>query len=115
VLTKTTNMEQTNTYEFSRGLDTTKTEWKPKPIVRYSVPNPPTKKIVKQEPTEIEPVKDEPVRTSFILDEFDEDVLDEVPQAVKLSNKEMTEINAVTEPEPELFNTVDEYTEDDDE
>lgn len=106
-------MEQTNAYEFSKGLETTKKEWQPKPVVRYSVPNPPTKKIVKQEAAEVEPVRDEPVRTSFILDEFDEDVLEEVPQAVKLSAKEMTEIEVVNEPEPEPSNAADEFDEDD--
>lgn len=112
-----TTMEATNPYEFSRGLDLDKKEWQPKPMVRYSVPHRPTNKIVKQEPVEVEPVKDEPIKTSFILEELDEDVLEDVPQAVKLSAKEIKELEAVTEPEPEpeAFDPADEYTEDDEE
>jgi hypothetical protein len=105
-------MEQTNPYEFSRGLETTKKEWQPKPVVRYSVPNRPVNKIVKQEPIEVEREKCEPVRTSFILDELDEDVLEDVPQEVKLSAKEIKEIEAVPEPEPE---PMDEYKPEEDE
>ncbi len=110
-------MEATNPYEFSRGLDLTKKEWQPKPMVRYSVPHRPTNKIVNQETTEVESTKDEPIRTSYILDELDDDVLDEVPQVVKLSAKEIKELEAVTEPdpEPETFNPADENLEDDDE
>ena len=108
-------MEANNPYEFSRGLDLNKKEWQPKPMVRYSVPNRPTNKIVKQEPTEVEPVKDEPIRTSFILDELDEDVLEDVPQEVKLSAKEIKELEAEPEPEPEQFDPADEYTDEDEE
>ena len=85
-------------------------------MVRYSVPNRPTNKIVKQEPVEVEPEKYEPVKTSYILEELDdEDVLEDVPQAVKLSAKEQKEIEAEPEPEPEQFDPADEYTEDEEE
>lgn len=110
-------METTNSaYEFSRGLDLGQKGWQPKPMVRYTTPNRPTNKIVKQKPVEVEPVKVEPVRTSFILDELDEDVLEDVPQAVKLSAKEIKELEAVTEPEPEpeTFDPADEYTDEND-
>lgn len=109
-------METTNSaYEFSRGLDLGQKGWQPKPMVRYTTPNRPTNKIVKQEPVEVEPVKDEPVRTSFILDELDDgDVLEDVPQAVKLSAKEQKELEAEPEPEPEQFNpTEEDYTDED--
>jgi len=106
-------MEATKPYEFSKELDHGNKKWQPKPMVRYSVTHrPPTNKIV--EPVEVEPIKVEPVKTSFILDELDEDVLDDVPQEVKLSAKEIKELEAVTEPEPETesFDPEDEYTDD---
>ena len=108
-------METNKPYEFSRGLELGQKKWQPKPMVRYSVPNRPVNKIIKQE-AEVEPEKDEPIRPSAIFDELDdEDVLDEIPQAVKLSAKEQKEIEAEPEPEPEPepFDPAEEdYTED---
>jgi hypothetical protein len=91
-----------NPYEFNRGLEMpTDNSFKPKPMVRYSVPTPPTKKVVKEEPTDVAPIK-EPVKTSFILDELDDDDLDEVPQAVNLTAKEIKDLEVENEPEPEV-------------
>lgn len=97
-------------YEFSKDLFLGKKEFQPKPATRYSVPNRPVNNIIKQEPAEVEVVRKEPIRTSSIFEDLDdEDVLDEVPQAVKLSAKEQKEIEAEPEPEP-----ADEYTEEED-
>jgi hypothetical protein len=93
-------------YEFNRGLEMpTDNSFKPKPMVRYSVPRPTNRVIVEDDVV----VKDvEPAKTSFILDELDDDVVDELPQAVKLSAKELKEIETVSEPEPETFESPEE-------